>query len=213
MASKSTQVKQFTRTDLLKAVRHLPERTPIVTELFPDAHGKRTWVSWLSNYAQTNDNPRRAERDAQFVYNNWWNAPILIWLAEASGVDQNRVRKAAKIALSQGNSKAQSRDIRRILPWSLIARQLTRSKPRVALNRSQAAAGGHFVAYNKSDKQGPYYPEGADRKMRKGQERFFVTAKRFRAETLEGQRLWGFEGSGSPKRYSVVSAGIITRIN
>jgi hypothetical protein len=208
VASKSKSVK-FTRTDLLKAVRHLPEKTPIVAELFPDAHGKRTWIYWLSNYAQIGDNPRRAERDARFIYNSWWNAPILIWLAEASGVDQHRVRRAAEIAFSQGNSKAQSAAIRRILPWSLIARQLTRSKPRVALNRLHAAAGRHFVAYHNSDEQGPYYP---DRKMRKGEERFFVTAKLFRAETLKGQRLWGFEGSGSPKRYSLASAGIITRI-
>jgi hypothetical protein len=143
--------------------------------------------------------------------NHWWNAPIFIWLAEACGVDQRRVRKAANIASSQGNSPAQAAAIRRMLPWSLIAGHLTRPRPRAALNGSQAT-GGHFVAYHNSDEQGPYYPDGADRKIRKGEERSFVTAKPFRTETLKGQRLWGFEGRGSPKRYSLVSAGIITRI-
>jgi hypothetical protein len=211
MASNGEPVKRITRADLLNAVRRLPERTPIVAELFPDANGKRAWVDWLSNYVQVGDNPHRADRDARFIYNHWWNAPIFIWLAEAIGVDQRRVRRAAKIASSQGNSPAQAAAIRRTLPWSLIARQLAGSGSRDVPKGSQVTS-GHFVAYHNSDEQGPYYPDGADRKVRKGEEHSFVTAKRFRAETLKGQRLWAFEGSGSPKRYSLVSAGIITRI-
>jgi hypothetical protein len=114
-------------------------------------------VYWLSNYVQVGDDPHRADRDARFIYNHWWNAPIFIWLAEAIGVDQHRVRRAAEIASSQGNSPAQAAAIRRILPWSLIARQLTRSGPRDATNGSQVAS-GHFVAYHNGDEQGPYYP-------------------------------------------------------
>jgi hypothetical protein len=211
VARKREPVERITSTDLLKAVRRLPEKTPIVTALFPDADGKRAWVYWLSNYVQVSDDPRRADRDARFIYNHWWNAPIFIWLAEAIGVDQRRVRKAAEIASSQGNSPAQAAAIRRILPWSLIARQLTRSGPRAGPDITPVTS-GHFVAYHNSDEQGPYYPDSADRRIRKGEEHSFVTAKPFRAETLKGQRLWGFEGSGSPKRYRLVSAGTITRI-
>lgn len=66
----------------------------------------------------------------------------------------------------------------------------------------------HFVAYHNSDEFGPF-----DRgSSKRGKEAYFFTAKRFREDTLKGQRLWAFEGSGSPKRYSLVSCGIITRI-
>jgi hypothetical protein len=65
----------------------------------------------------------------------------------------------------------------------------------------------HFVAYHNAEKFGRYRSaEGASR------EHTFWTAKAFRDETLLGQRLWAFEGVGSPKRYSLVAAGTITKI-
>ena len=82
-----TTSKQMTRIKLLEAVRRLPERTPITSALFPGVDGKRTWVSWVTNYAKDDDISLRNQRDARFIYNNWWNAPRLIWLAEASGID------------------------------------------------------------------------------------------------------------------------------
>jgi hypothetical protein len=70
-----TTSKQMTRIKLLEAVRRLPERTPITSALFPGADGKRTWVSWVTNYAKDDDISLRNQRDARFIYNNWWNAP------------------------------------------------------------------------------------------------------------------------------------------
>jgi hypothetical protein len=71
----------------------------------------------------------RAQRDASFIYNHWWNAPIFIWLAEASGVDQERIQRAAKIiTASSGNTTTQAAAIRKILPWRLVAKHLRERK-------------------------------------------------------------------------------------
>jgi hypothetical protein len=120
---------QMSRDELLELVRHLPENTPIASTLTPGYSGKQSWINWLSNYAKTGDHPLRAQRPASFIYNHWWNAPIFIWLAEASGVDQERVRKAAKIiAASSGNTTTQAAAIRRILPWHLVAKHLQKER-------------------------------------------------------------------------------------
>jgi HNH endonuclease len=130
VASKRTmsrQPKLFTRTDLLKVVRRLPERTRIVSAHFPDVQAKQTWIDWLSDYPQHGDNPRwRQQRDARFIYHRWWNAPVLIWLAEASGVEQARILRAAKIASRRVNSLPLGAAIRKLLPWSLVADHLAR---------------------------------------------------------------------------------------
>jgi hypothetical protein len=65
----------------------------------------------------------------------------------------------------------------------------------------------HFVAYQKSDEWGPFG------RVRKDQMRSWFTAKRFRDETLVGNRLWAFEGGGSPKSYRFVASGIISHLS
>jgi hypothetical protein len=114
----------MSRDELLAVVRNLPEKTPIASTLTPRP-SKHAWVNWLSSYADEGDHPQRAQRDASFIYNHWWDAPIFIWLAEASGVDKERVQRAAKIiAASSGNTTTQAAAIRRILPWHLVEKHL-----------------------------------------------------------------------------------------
>jgi hypothetical protein len=189
------------RIEALKAVRRLPEKTPTISTLFPkSSNGKRTWIGWLSHYPKGGHHPLRKQRDARFIYNQWWNAPTLIWLAEAAGVDQRRIQKAAKVALRGKNSKGKAEAIRQLLPWELVARHLQLSNGRKATQR-------HFVAYHNSDEYGPYFRKS------KTKEASFFTAKPFREDTLVGQHLWAFEGRGSPRSYRLVSHGIITRLN
>jgi hypothetical protein len=76
---------QMSRGELLTLVRQLPEKTPVASTLTSGHSSKQSWINWLSNYADLGDHPLRAQRDASFIYNHWWNAPIFIWLAEASG--------------------------------------------------------------------------------------------------------------------------------
>jgi hypothetical protein len=65
----------------------------------------------------------------------------------------------------------------------------------------------HFVAYHNSEKQGHAYNDG--RIVRQGRVGQWSTGRPYLRETLLGNRLWGIEGSGSPKRYRLVSSGII----
>ena len=65
----------------------------------------------------------------------------------------------------------------------------------------------HFVAYHNSDKRGPF-----KRPLRDGQSRVWDAAKRFREETIVGNRLWAIKGSASPKRYRLLGSGAVSRL-
>lgn len=114
----------MTRDELLAIVRKLPERTPIASALAPGRSSKQSWINWLTNYAELGDHPLREQRDARYIYNHWWNVPIFVWLAEASGVDSDKIQQAAKIAATAGNSTTQAAAIRKVLPWRLVAKHL-----------------------------------------------------------------------------------------
>ncbi|MGH7812949.1 MAG: hypothetical protein ACREQI_02990 [Candidatus Binataceae bacterium] len=65
----------------------------------------------------------------------------------------------------------------------------------------------HFVAYHNREWMKHRYAPPA-----KGKIDTFVTAKRFRKETLVENRLGVFEGAGSPKHYRLMSFGIIKNL-
>ena len=92
-----------------------------------------------------------------------------------------------------------------------ISQELRMELPQPAHADDSAARGvvRHYIAYQNSDEFGPYYRNARERSA--GESGFF-TAKQFREEALLGQRLWVFEGSGSPKRYRLVSHGIVRRV-
>lgn len=63
-----------------------------------------------------------------------------------------------------------------------------------------------FIGYHKADEWGLYFENA---RKRRAQELTFFTAKRFRAETLVGNRLWIVTGTGSPRIYDLVCSGIM----
>jgi len=77
----------------------------------------------------------------------------------------------------------------------------------IRLNELEQSAVQHYVAYQKSDEWGAFG------RARRNQTLSWFTAKRFRDETLVGNRLWAFEGSGSPKGYRLVASGIISHLS
>jgi hypothetical protein len=180
-----------TRTELLRAIRKLPARTP----LFPKSQ-KENWIAWLIGYDEF---PRKKpDRDAQTVYNALNNANYVIWLAAAAGVDRLVVKRAIQHVAQQKLRETQAAAARAVLPWALVARFLREPSPQ-----------RHFVAYHNSEELGPYFETAADRHAKNGG---FFTAKPFREETLAGQYLWVFEGSGSPRRYQLMSHGAIESV-
>ncbi|MBR0749968.1 HNH endonuclease [Bradyrhizobium japonicum] len=178
-----------TRTELLRAIQKLPAQTP----LFPRSQ-KENWIAWLLGYDEF---PRKnPDRDAQVVYNALNNANYVIWLGAAAGVEPRLVKRAVQRVAQQKKRETQAAAARAVLPWALVARHL-----------QETSAQKHFVAYHNSEELGPYFENAADRRAKHGS---FFTAKLFRAERLTGQYLWVFEGSGSPRRYHLVSHGVIS---
>ena len=93
---------------------------------------KDHWVCWLSEYGGPGAYRRKpGDRSAKFAYNRIQCAPMLVWLAEASGVPRTTLRNAVRVALSSGRSSgSQCASIRRIIPWEVIERLLSSNVPR-----------------------------------------------------------------------------------
>jgi hypothetical protein len=180
-----------TRTELLRAIRKLPARTP----LFPRSQ-KENWIAWLLGYDEF---PRKnPDRNAQAVFNALNNSNYIIWLAAAAGVDATLVKRAIQRVAQQTKRETEAAAARAVLPWALVARHL-----------QQRQTQKHFVAYHNSEELGPYFGNAGGRRAKHGS---FFTAKPFKAETLAGQYLWVFEGSGSPRHYRLVSHGTISAV-
>jgi HNH endonuclease len=180
------------REELMLAIRGLRDQTELLSE--PCKEG---WLGWLKEY----DGPgfygrKNPDRSARFIFNSINSASMIIWLAEAIGIEDRLLKRALKAADINGyNKQRQAAAVRAVIPWELVE---------IHLEQSKTKAQRHFIAYHNTDKRGPYRP----RKVYGT----FLTNKNFRVETLQGQHLWIFEGSGLPKVYRLASHGTITNI-
>ena len=107
------------RDELLQAIRFLPDET----KLLP-APLKETWIEWLSPYADGSNRRKNPDRTAQFVFNKLNSPSMIIWLAEASGVNDRHLQRALQIAGRNGPKEMLAAAIRRILPWKLVSDNL-----------------------------------------------------------------------------------------
>jgi hypothetical protein len=87
---------------------------------------KEHWLGWLDHYDGPGYYGRKSwDVTAEQVYNRVVNPSMLVWLAEAAGVEKAIVERASAAALAaQSNMSAQSAAVRREVPWNLIAAQL-----------------------------------------------------------------------------------------
>ncbi len=111
---------------LLEAIRNLPADQPVHTPRKWYLTQKEHWIGWLSDYSGPGAYGRQigVKRDAKFAYNHIVQPEMLIYLAEASGVDRKLV-KAAKQAFDKGTTLMQkSGAIRGIIPWETVATAL-----------------------------------------------------------------------------------------
>src|SRR5258708_7500466 len=131
VASEGRLGKRFTRVTLLTAVRQLPETAPLAESLLaPDPRLKKWWLRWLSHYDSD-------DRDASLIYNRLKHPPMIVWLAEVSGIDTQLIRKAVDAIVEGDPCQSQAAAVRRILPWPLLARCLGRITPDPTTNRRQ----------------------------------------------------------------------------
>jgi hypothetical protein len=90
---------------------------------------KQHWLGWLTEYDSPGYYGRKNRgQSAEFAYNHINCPPMVLWLAEASGVPRAKVAKAKQAALSaKPHLLTQSAAIRRIIPWEMIEFRLDNS--------------------------------------------------------------------------------------
>jgi hypothetical protein len=126
---------KMTPSALLRKVRRLPEQTPITTSLERVLRKrgmlcrdpwyksqKQHWIGWLEEYCGPGAYGRKTwDHSAEFAYNHIVCPPMVLWLAEASGVARGKIVEAKTAALSIGPSLGrQSAAIRRVAPWTSV---------------------------------------------------------------------------------------------
>jgi len=86
------------------------------------------WLGWLSEYAGVGYYGRKSRGlSAEFAYNHIMCPPMLLWIAEASGVAKKKVLQAKDAALSARPTLAsQCAAIRKSIDWGEIELRLER---------------------------------------------------------------------------------------
>jgi 5-methylcytosine-specific restriction protein A len=112
-----------TRTDLLQAIRKLPAKAD-----FPQRSYKANWIRWLSKYQAKGGDRVNPHRGAEFIYNAINLPGWIVWLAAASGISPQLVHKAANAVAPKESRMTQAAAVRRVLPWSVVAKQLENAR-------------------------------------------------------------------------------------
>ncbi len=120
----------YTPAQLLRRVKALPEFLPISSRI-PWARDHEShrdhWLKWLEDYSAGIGyyGRKNHNRDAAYIWSHLQCAGMLIYLAEAAGVETDIVRRAVQIATTAaGNRAAVSAATRRVLPWPRVCRAL-----------------------------------------------------------------------------------------
>jgi hypothetical protein len=88
---------------------------------------KEHWLRWLAQYGTAGHYGRKNRKvsSAEIVYNRINCPPMLLWLAEAAGAPNRKIRAAVELALSVAPSyPRQCASIRKALPWSTVEERL-----------------------------------------------------------------------------------------
>ncbi len=87
---------------------------------------KQHWLGWLKEY----DGPgfygrSRWDRSAEFIYNHIQCPPMLLWLAEASGLSNRVIHRAKAAALASDNHHGPgTAAVRALVPWATVEHNL-----------------------------------------------------------------------------------------
>lgn len=121
--------KEFEKRDNLQGVSHVWNKSQ-----------KEHWLGWLTEHDGVGAYKRKdANRDARFVYNHFQCSPGLLWLAEASGVDQALlIRGRDAMIAAQDRSASQCAAFRQVVPWDLVEEVLRERSKDTWLERLMA---------------------------------------------------------------------------
>jgi hypothetical protein len=131
----------MTPSQLRRKTRKVPALPPVTAQLeaalakrgTPDTSTERYssqrehWLRWLEEYEGEGHYGRQNwNRNAEFVYNHIVCPPMVLWLGEASGIDDATVIKAKNAALrAKPVFSSQAAAIRKVIPWGDIEAKLT----------------------------------------------------------------------------------------
>lgn len=109
----------MTVPELLAAIRRLPSDPPVDDPRKWYRTQKEHWIGWLEEYDGPGAYDRKATSptDAKRVYNRIVEYRMLLWLAEAAGVDPSKVREARSQAATATSLQQASGRVRRLIPW------------------------------------------------------------------------------------------------
>ena len=119
----------YTPKQLLARVRTLEEFLPISGKIglshHHDSH-RDHWIKWLREYDGPGYyNRKNHQRDAAYIYSHVQSAGMVVYLAEAAGLDTNVVQHAFLLATNTaGNKAAVTAAARRVVPWPLVCQAL-----------------------------------------------------------------------------------------
>ena len=134
---------QYTAVQFAKIVEAFPEETSFSDRLgeeiaqrektkgdYPEERKsiKQGMIDWLKEYDSPGYYKREAYggKSAKFMYNHLQSPAALIFLAEAAGVEMEKVRVAFEKAIDPGckTKASQCGVIRKIIPWALVERAI-----------------------------------------------------------------------------------------
>lgn len=117
----------MTVTELRRAIKRLPSDPPVHNPRKWYRTQKEHWIGWLNDYDTPGAYNRKttSPEDAQGVYNRIVEPKMLLWLAEAAGVDPSKVGEAKRQAGAATSMMQASGRVRRLIPWQDVQAALT----------------------------------------------------------------------------------------
>ena len=95
---------------------------------------KDRWLGWLNPAAGAGTYPRRTGENAtaRVVYNRIVEPKMLLWLADAAGVQPALVNEARRAAEIEAPLASKAAAIRKVVPWIVVADALISDSRRSA---------------------------------------------------------------------------------
>lgn len=111
---------------LIAVIRRLPADPEVLDPNKWYRTQKEHWLGWLSQYNTRGayDRLPGRNRDARYAYNHIVEPRMLLWLADAAGIDRGKLRRAKRAALKESSMPGRSAAIRRLVPWEDVRQAL-----------------------------------------------------------------------------------------
>ena len=110
----------------LTAIQALPADRAVINPKKWYRTQKEHWIGWLSEYEGPGAYGRQTviQRDARFAYNHIVEPRMLLYLANAAGIDRKLLATGKQSFAKGATLMGKSRMIRSVIPWETVAAAL-----------------------------------------------------------------------------------------